>query len=270
MNQPNEMFIEKPSMCIASSLVVNEYSLYLTGEITAPEDYMEFYAVFKAAGRGDVIRLYISSCGGQLATATLLKTHIEACDAEVVAVLGTDVASAASDIALSCDGIEVNPMSCMLIHNFSYSTGFGHAVSIHNHASFNKELNERWVRGVYGDFLPEETLNKVLDGVDVMLNADQIVEYWNRRERLRNKGNPCDCEECRNSYAEGEGLSEYEFSEEEEDYGTPVDIIDAEIKSHRTVDGMVRMSVEVSPELFSRIKGKPLQICVDVEDEDGV
>lgn len=256
----SEIIIEKPSMCITNTAQFTEYSLYLTGEITSPEDYMEFYAVLKAANRGDVVRIYISSCGGQLATATLIKNHIEACDAEVIGVLGTDVASAASDIALSCDSIEVGPMSCMLIHNFSYATGFSHAVSIHNQAQFNKDLNERWVRGVYGDFLPPETLDKVLDGVDVMLNAEQIVEYWNRRERKRSGAeDSCDCDDC----------CDYPPYDPEEEDGQIVEVVEGQITNSRKVDGKVRMSVEVSEAVFARIKDKTLQIVVDVEDEGG-
>src|SRR5690554_3314021 len=256
----SEIIIEKPSMCITNTAQFTEYSLYLTGEITSPEDYMEFYAVLKAANRGDVVRIYISSCGGQLATATLIKNHIEACDAEVIGVLGTDVASAASDIALSCDSIEVGPMSCMLIHNFSYATGFSHAVSIHNQAQFNKDLNERWVRGVYGDFLPPETLDKVLDGVDVMLNAEQIVEYWNRRERKRSGAEDSrDCDNC----------CDYPPYDPEEEDGQIVEVVEGQITNSRKVDGKVRMSVEVSEAVFARIKDKTLQIVVDVEDEGG-
>lgn len=260
----SEIIIEKPSMCITNTAQFTEYSLYLTGEITSPEDYMEFYAVLKAANRGDVVRIYISSCGGQLATATLIKNHIETCDAEVIGVLGTDVASAASDIALSCDSIEVGPMSCMLIHNFSYATGFSHAVSIHNQAQFNKDLNERWVRGVYGDFLPPETLDKVLDGVDVMLNAEQIVEYWNKRERIR-MGCECDSEEG----GDGGGIGIYPPYDPEEEDGQLVEIVEGQITNSRKVDGKVRMSVEVSEAVFARIKDKTLQIVVDMEDGGG-
>lgn len=253
-----EIMMQQPSMCITNTAQFTEYSLYLTGEITSPEDYMEFYAVLKAANRGDVVRIYISSCGGQLATATLIKNHIEACDAEVIGVLGTDVASAASDIALSCDSIEVGPMSCMLIHNFSYATGFSHAVSIHNQAQFNKDLNERWVRGVYGDFLPPETLDKVLDGVDVMLNAEQIVEYWNKRERKRSGAeDSCDCDDCCDCPPHN--------PEEDEEDGQLVEIVEGEITNSRKVDGKVRMSVSVSEGVFARIKDKTLQIVVDME-----
>lgn len=258
----SEIIIEKPSMCITNTTQFTEYSLYLTGEITAPEDYMEFYAVLKAANLGDVVRIYISSCGGQLGTATLIKNHIETCDAEVIGVLGTDVGSAASDIALSCDSIEVGPMSCMLIHNFSYATGFSHAVSIHNQAQFNKDLNERWVRGVYGDFLPPETLDKVLDGVDVMLNADQIVEYWNNRERKRSGAeNSFDCDDCCD-------YPLYDLGEDEEE-DQLVEIVEGEITNSRKVDGKVRMSVIVSEEVFDRIRGKTLQIAVDIEENGG-
>lgn len=259
----SEIIIEKPSMCITNTTQFTEYSLYLTGEITSPEDYMEFYAVLKAANRGDVVRIYISSCGGQLATATLIKNHIETCDAEVVGVLGTDVASAASDIALSCDSIEVGPMSCMLIHNFSYSTGFSHAVSIHNQAQFNKDLNERWVRDVYGDFLPPETLDKVLDGVDVMLNAEQIVEYWNKRERKRSGAeDSCACED-------GHGIGIYPPYDTSEEDDRVFDIYQVPITNHRNVNGKIRMTVEVEPEVFARIKDKTAELAVDTEDEDG-
>lgn len=258
----SEIIIEKPSMCITNTAQFTEYSLYLTGEITSPEDYMEFYAVLKAANRGDVVRIYISSCGGQLATATLIKSHIETCDAEVIGVLGTDVASAASDIALSCDSIEVGPMSCMLIHNFSYATGFSHAVSIHNQAQFNKDLNERWVRGVYGDFLPPETLDKVLDGVDVMLNAEQIVEYWNKRERERSGAeDSCDCDDCCDYPPHN--------PEEDEDEGQIVELLDCVVEDWDEEGDECFLSLSVTKEVYDKVKGKSIQIVVDSDEEDG-
>lgn len=175
--------IASPKVLI-NTVQFSDYTLYFTGPITSPSDYMEHFAALKSASSGDRVVLQINSPGGDLATATMIINHIRDCQAEVVGVIGMECASSAGAIALACDSIIVDYASTFMAHSFSYHVG-GNAGSVHNHADFNKRLNEKWVRATYANFLPEEKIDDILRGVDVLLDSDQIVEYWENRERKR-------------------------------------------------------------------------------------
>src|SRR5690554_2885391 len=92
----SDMFISKPSQVITQTIQFTEYNLYLHGEIGGPDDFMEHFAVYKMANEGDIVRLYINSQGGSLATGMEYIRHMRECEAKIIAVLGVEVASMAS------------------------------------------------------------------------------------------------------------------------------------------------------------------------------
>src|SRR3972149_6689443 len=141
----NELFTQRPSQVITNTMQYTEYNLYLHGKIGDADDFMEHFSVFKMANDGDVIRLYITSEGGSLSTGMEYIRHMRECRAPIIGVLGVEVASMSSAIALECDEIELDEMTTMLIHSFSYGA-MGSEASIYNQATFNHKLNERWIR----------------------------------------------------------------------------------------------------------------------------
>lgn len=191
----------RPSQVIVKSVQYNEYSLYLHGRIGEPDDFMEHFEVYKTANEGDVIRLYITSEGGSLATGMEYIRHMRECDATIIGILGVEVASMASAIALECDEIEVDEMSTMLIHSFSYGA-MGTESSIYNQARFNNKLNERWIRNHYEGFLDESRISDVLKGVDVLLDSEEIIECWNRLHQAEGVEGEDVTNETKSSYLE--------------------------------------------------------------------
>lgn len=268
----SDMFMSKPSQVITQTIQFTEYNLYLHGEIGGPDEFMEHFAVYKTASEGDIVRLYINSLGGSLATGMEYIRHMRECEAKIVAVLGVEVASMASAIALEADEIELDELSTLLIHSISYGAG-GPESSVYSQAMFNNKLNERWIRTTYEDFLEDGEFADVFKGVDIMLDSEQIKDRWNKRERIRGGVIGCGCEDCECNDEYEEGGDEYEgmcapYVEDEED-GQIIEVVLGEIINSRRVDGKVRMSVEVSQEVFTRIKDKTLQIVVDAGSEDG-
>lgn len=192
-----DMFMQKPSQLITNTMQYTEYNLYLHGKIGDPDDFMEHFSVFKMAGEGDVVRLYITSEGGSLSTGMEFIRHMKECRAPIIGILGVEVASMASAIAMECDDIEVDEMTTMLIHSFSYGA-IGTESSVYNQAAFNNKLNERWIRRHYSNFLNESQLSDIFKGVDILLNSDEIIERWEHMQEMREESN-CqdpDCENC--------------------------------------------------------------------------
>ena len=208
----NDMFVPKPSQLITNTMQYTEYNLYLHGKIGDPDDFMEHFSVFKMANEGDIVRLYITSEGGSLSTGMEFIRHMKECRAPIIGILGAEVASMASAIAMECDEIEVDEMTTMLIHSFSYGA-IGTESSVYNQAAFNNKLNERWIRKHYSDFLDETQLSDIFKGVDILLNSDEIIDRWEHMQEMR-KERGCDCPECQSLEEGDESLNLMEIIEQ--------------------------------------------------------
>lgn len=254
-----EIMMQQPSQVITNTIQLTEYNLYLHGEIGSPDSMMEHFAVYKSAREGDQINLYVNSGGGSLATGMEYIRHMRECPANITAVIGVEAASMASAICLEADEIEVDEMSTFLIHSFQYGAT-GSEYSVFNQAQFNKRLNERWIKSHYEDFLSEKELEDVFKGVDILLDSDQIVEYWNARERKR--AGDCSCGKCPD-----------EWGDEEEwvDDVQPVGVLDCNVTNSFFDEDRneAALTVRVDADVYEKIKNKKIQIVVDTEDEDG-
>lgn len=262
----SDIYMEQPSKVLVNTMQFSEYTLYITGPITSPDEYMEHFAALKVAQEGDVVTIHLSTPGGDLSTATMLIDHIRDCPARVVGVVGMECASAGSALMVAMDEIRVSELSTALIHSFSYSVG-GNAGSVHNHADFNNRLNERWIRATYGDFLPETKILRVLDGIDILLDADQIAEYWNNMQRIRLGSEHCECD------SEENGIGVYAPYDEGEGNEAPLDLLPCIVTNWEEYDDsdddQIWLSVLVSSSVYNQIEGKKIKILVDTEGKDG-
>lgn len=262
----SDMFMSKPSQVITQTIQFTEYNLYLHGEIGGSDDFMEHFAVYKTASEGDIVRLYINSMGGSLATGMEYIRHMRECEAKIIVVLGVEVASMASAIALEADEIELDELSTLLIHSISYGAG-GPESSVYTQALFNNKLNERWIRSTYKDFLEDDEFADVFKGVDIMLDADQIKDRWNKRERIRGGTIECEDYSCDDEYEEN-GFGEFTpyFAGEDEEHPEQFPCI---IDDWEGYDKGYWGNVVVTKEVYEKIKGKKIKLVVDTEGEDG-
>ena len=178
--------IRKPSQVLMRSLQSVEYTVYFHGPIGSPDEYLEHFAVYQGANSNDLIRLYINSNGGNLATALEYIRHMRHCAAPIIGVIGLNCASGASAVALSCDAWEIDDFSTCLVHGFSYGAE-GNAFAVSNQVAFNSALNERWVRKTYEDFLTEEEIKDALRGVDILIDSESLDERLAHLVEIRDK-----------------------------------------------------------------------------------
>jgi len=222
-----EELMNKPSQVISKTYVNNEYYLYLHGEIGSPDNFLEHFALYRTATQHDVIFLYVNSNGGSLATGMEYIRHMRECEAPIICILGMEVASMASAIALEATDLIIDDMSTMLVHSFSYGA-MGTEYSIYNQATFNKRLNERWMKSHYSNFLDDQQLSDALKGVDILLDSDEIKERWDKLRAFRDT-QPCDCgsPDC----SQNQRLAEMEEEEDFEDMPTLEDMISSAVAS---------------------------------------
>jgi ATP-dependent protease ClpP protease subunit len=148
--------------------------MHISGQITAPENYLQELQVIREALEGDVINIYLNTEGGRVATAVQLVNAMRNSSAKIVAHLEGECHSAGTYIFLSADEWIVNHDCIMLIHNYSGGAG-GKGGEILQHA----EANNRWItklmRNVYKDFLTTEEIDAVIKNQDIWLDSDEIL-----------------------------------------------------------------------------------------------
>lgn len=188
-----------------SSSTYNAYDIYLDEEIKDPTYYRQAFQVLRSAQQGDLVRIYISSYGGNLTSAVMFKNNIEACQGDVVAIIEGEAYSAGSLIALSCPSIEVKPYATMMCHSAAFSSG-GSVGTVRDHVDFVGKHAETIMEEVYRDFLSPTDLEDLRRGREIWLNHIEIGERLDKMFKARN-ARGCDdpnCSECGVANEEGE------------------------------------------------------------------
>ena len=165
-----------------------ETDVYITSEIVDPIEYNELCHVLRGASSKEVIRLHINTPGGRLDSATMIIDAVNQSDAYIIGVLSGTVASAGTMIALACDELECSSYLEFMIHYFSGGTG-GKGNEIKAHSSFINKHMPMIFKKMYAGFLTETEIDDVIEGKDIWLNGDEVLERFEN-----NKLGVCDAE----------------------------------------------------------------------------
>lgn len=184
LNQPNFNFLQQNSIQpIIKEQTYRHISIPLDGDI---EDDLSLYRdcieTIKDAGQGDVVSLIINTRGGSLKTALAIISALEYTDAETVAIIEGEAASAGSLIAMHCQNVELNPYSTLFIHSESFGS-IGKRSEVKAQVEFNLDWVENIFRNSYFGFLTDEEMDRVLAGADLYFDAEQILERLTIRQQ---------------------------------------------------------------------------------------
>ena len=141
--------------------------------------YRQVVQAISNTSEGDQIQFEINSPGGDLAGLIALLTAMSKTEAAKVAHINGDCHSAASMLALNCDGVYVSPYASMLVHFVSFGSS-GKATDIKSHVNHVHSTSEQLFRETYELFLTEEEIEKCIGGFELWLNYDEIsrrLEY---------------------------------------------------------------------------------------------
>ena len=165
-----------------------EIDAYIASEIVDPIEYNELCHMLRGASSKEVIRLHINTPGGRLDSATMIIDAISQSDAYVIGVLSGTVASAGTMIALACDELECSSYLEFMIHYFSGGTA-GKGNEMKSHGLFINKHMPMVFKKVYTGFLTETEIDDVIEGKDIWLNGDEVLERFEN-----NKLGVCDAE----------------------------------------------------------------------------
>lgn len=147
---------------------------------------MKWFDILQSAGEDDLVVIHINCFGGDLFTAIQIVTQIKLCQAQVVCQIESACASAATMVALACDGLICYPHGYMMIHTSS-GCSFGKQSDIKKEEEFYNPWLENFFNEIYKHFLTKKEIQEVLDGKDIWLHADEVVERFRKKVDIINR-----------------------------------------------------------------------------------
>ena len=153
--------------------VARTHEVYLDQEIEEPGKYRELISLLINASENDRVHLFINSPGGNLDTAGAIISAILTSQAEVTAFLMGACHSAASLIAMYCHSVHVYDTAYIMIHTASFGSA-GNTPTVKAHTDFTVKQCEKLLLDAYEGFLSKAELEKVLNGIELWFNAEEI------------------------------------------------------------------------------------------------
>ena len=166
------------------SAPLNDLEYYLSGPITSPEDYVEWFHEIRNAGPSDTVRIYINSPGGVVDTAIQFMRVLGETEAEVTCSIEGSCMSAATMVFLCADAFEITPHSLFMVHNYSGGM-FGKGAELYDQAVFERKWSTNFMHEVYKNFLTPEEIDIVLNNKDLWMTSDEVLERCTRLMKAR-------------------------------------------------------------------------------------
>lgn len=175
-----------PILSIENELGGVDYTVNILNEILGPDTFTEVIQALNTASEVDRVIFKINSPGGRLDTTVMLIDAIKRTEAQTLADCAGVIASAATAIALSCDGLYIAPYSEFMSHHFSGGiVGKGH--EIEDYVEFELPNKKYFVRSIYKNFLSKKEIKRLIHGKDIYLNPEQVYERWENVLEARRK-----------------------------------------------------------------------------------
>jgi len=151
------------------------YTIYLVGEITDAEDYVNCYEAIRNAGEDDVVKLHINSHGGDLFTTIQFIRAIAESPAKIIASAEGCCMSAATMIFLSADMYEISEHCLFMFHNYSGGV-VGKGGEMYDQLINERKWSEKIVQKVYSGFLTDNEMKSILENKDIWMDGEEVMK----------------------------------------------------------------------------------------------
>ena len=162
----------------------NFYEFYLSGAITEPEDYVEWFNIIRSASSADTVKIYINSRGGDADTAIQFMRVLGETDAHVICSIEGSCMSAATMVFLCGMEFEITPHSLFMVHNYSGGI-IGKGAEIYDQAVFERKWSTEFMKHIYKDFLSESEIVGLLDNKDMWMTSSEVMDRCQAMAKAR-------------------------------------------------------------------------------------
>jgi ATP-dependent protease ClpP protease subunit len=148
---------------------------YLSGEITEPENYIDWFDAIRNAGPNDEIIIYINSGGGNIDTTIQFIRVLNETDAHVTTSIEGSCMSAATMIFLQGQSMQITPFSLIMLHNYS-GGAFGKGGEIYDNIMFERKWSSEFLHEIYRDFLTNQEIDSMLENKDIWMGHREVED----------------------------------------------------------------------------------------------
>jgi ATP-dependent protease ClpP protease subunit len=160
---------------------VTIYDFYIHDDIGEPDKYLELIHALKSADQQDTICINLNTHGGNLYTTIQILSAMAASAAKVVTCLEGQVCSAGTFIFLKGDVKVVNPNCTFMVHDYSQITS-GKGNEIASQVRYMDKYFKKLAADVYTNFLTEDEMTQVMQGVDLWMHSHDVVTRLKENE----------------------------------------------------------------------------------------
>jgi ATP-dependent protease ClpP protease subunit len=151
-------------------------------EVKSAKYYRHICNKIRELGETDEVEFNINSNGGDLHGLISLLDAINLTNANVTAYCKGSCDSAASLLALSCHDIVVSPYCTMLVHFAEMGIQPDRMYELRNQLDHYNELCKRVFVDVYQGFLTDAEIEDVINGKQMWLQSEEIIERLEKRK----------------------------------------------------------------------------------------
>lgn len=170
-----------PFEMVEYSMAIREYHVYISEDIEDPIEYVDLLAALRRADINDTFYIYLNTPGGRLDTGLQLINAMHSSRARVVTVLDPQAYSMGALLFLSGKELIVPENSMLMFHNYSGGTrGKGNEQLAEVQAA--SRSFEKVMKKICQPFLSADEIRNILNGQDLWLDSDEILE---RLDRMR-------------------------------------------------------------------------------------
>ena len=174
---------------ITSTTLTTKHEVYLN-DIGRPEEFRGLLCILNNAVEGDLIDIFINSCGGDIYAGMQIINAIESCKGHVQTILDGECSSMGGFIFLVGHSMRITEHSFLMLHNFTMGmVGKGGEV-INCHANLMNIIN-KLTETYASKILSEAEISSMLKGEDLYFNAEEVstrltayMEQLNKEEEL--------------------------------------------------------------------------------------
>lgn len=158
------------------------FQINIGGPIHTADQFLFAIQALEAADEDNDVKITLQSPGGSLGASDALIHAMRKCDGHIHIVATGNVSSAGTFILLEADSFELSENFNATLHCGSVGSG-GNYNEFKASSEFYNRFMPKALRSAYQGFLSEDELTSMLDGKDIILDADE----WCIRHQARNE-----------------------------------------------------------------------------------
>ncbi|MDB4311941.1 ATP-dependent Clp protease proteolytic subunit [bacterium] len=157
------------------AMTVSRHDIYIDGVINGVGEYREELETIRNMSPDDATYIHYNTVGGSVMTALAFVRAMQETEGTVFGIIEGECMSAGTFMFLSGHAFDISDHSIFMCH--TYSGGhFGKGHEIYDKAEFDKAWSDKFIKDVYRGFLTDEELAKILDGKDLWIECEKVLE----------------------------------------------------------------------------------------------